>query len=715
MDSFLNNNNRNEFLEVAKGISKSKLIERMEGNKKPIRVHIKTKSSLIYHELNPSKEKTQKIMNNYFKTIKTKRDFSNEFSSNKEYNDYTIVNNKKILSPEINQNIFIQRSNINYMKKSSLKKSKENNIKIDEINNMNNNRNIEEKKNNNEQISRCVSFNSEIDENYKRNHSNKSSHNLEITNSNFSDNNNMNINSINNYNMNIIQDLNKNKLISPLASFNNSNKGKISIRNNIISKNFNYPKENIIFKQNKYKAFSNIDINSEPVSYRMNDSDNENMFKKENKNFQKKNLSNPNLMEYEKNNNKMNTIIKIEDLIYLEEKLKSILNSFDNLEDLKRLCVEWYNFYNYSSFYNVFKNFSLNNSKKLEEKNIGYEYSVLEFLSIIVIHEVINDINISQSTINCLNKLMSLVYQNFIIICDFFISIIPFYCKNTLWVKKLQNVIMKNKEIEISNNHFILLKNGCKSISILIKNILKFYNNNSNFVNGNELTFFLRRSSRILINTLNEYFKKKINYEVNKDKNNKNTEKNILDISSIINNKNIPNQKFTLILELNETIISIKKDSKGQVIIIPRPGLKQFLKEISKFYEIIIFTSYDKNYADQILNSIDKKNRYFEKRLYKEHTIFMNNIYIKDLSQLRRDLSKVIIIDNKPQNFELQKENGIYIRSFNGNKNDNVLLDLITILKKIASNNENDVRNEIKKFYNEIFSKITTDLNERTN
>jgi CTD small phosphatase-like protein 2 len=189
----------------------------------------------------------------------------------------------------------------------------------------------------------------------------------------------------------------------------------------------------------------------------------------------------------------------------------------------------------------------------------------------------------------------------------------------------------------------------------------------------------------------------------------------MIDISSIINNKNLPNQNFTLILELNETIISIKKDNKGKVIIIPRPGLTQFLKEISKLYEIIIFTTFDKNYADQIINSIDKKNRYFEKRLYKEHTIFINNIYIKDLSQLKRDLSKVIIIDNKPQNFELQKENGIYIRSFNGNKNDNVLLDLINILKKIACNNENDVRNEIKKLYNEIFSKITTDLNERTN
>ena len=232
MDSFLIHNNRNEFLEVVKGISKSKLMERMEGNKKPIRVHIKTKSSLIYHELNPSKEKTQKIMNNYFKTIKTKRDFSNELSSNKEYNDYTIVNNNnKNLNPEISQNVFFFFLNINYIKKSSLK-NKENNNKINDNNNKKN-RNIEEKKNN-EQISRRVSFNSEINDNSKRNHSNKSSNNLEITNSIISDNN-TNVNNINNnYNINIIHDLNKNKLISPLASFHNSNKGKVIIRNNII-------------------------------------------------------------------------------------------------------------------------------------------------------------------------------------------------------------------------------------------------------------------------------------------------------------------------------------------------------------------------------------------------------------------------------------------------------------------------------------------------
>ena len=89
----------------------------------------------------------------------------------------------------------------------------------------------------------------------------------------------------------------------------------------------------------------------------------------------------------------------------------------------------------------------------------------------------------------------------------------------------------------------------------------------------------------------------------------------------------------------------------------------------------------------------------------------MDNIFVKDLSRLGRDISKVIIIDNMPHNFRLQKENGIFIKNFYGeNSKDTALLDLIPILKDIASNEHNDVRIELKKFENEIFTKITTDL-----
>ena len=146
-------------------------------------------------------------------------------------------------------------------------------------------------------------------------------------------------------------------------------------------------------------------------------------------------------------------------------------------------------------------------------------------------------------------------------------------------------------------------------------------------------------------------------------------------------------------------------------MIMPRPGLKQFLKEISKIYEIIVFTSATQTYADPILNSLDIKNQYFDKRLYRQHTVLINDVYIKDLSKLGRDLTKVVILDNKPQNYELQKENGIYIKSYYGNnQNDKVLCYLIPILNKIANNPQNDVRKEIKKYQEEIYTKITTNL-----
>lgn len=76
-------------------------------------------------------------------------------------------------------------------------------------------------------------------------------------------------------------------------------------------------------------------------------------------------------------------------------------------------------------------------------------------------------------------------------------------------------------------------------------------------------------------------------------------------------------------------------------------------------------------------------------------------------------MSKVIIVDNMPQNFKLQKENGIFIKTFYGeDKHDTALIDLLPILIEIASNNrcDIDVRNELKKYNGYILKKITTNM-----
>ena len=111
-----------------------------------------------------------------------------------------------------------------------------------------------------------------------------------------------------------------------------------------------------------------------------------------------------------------------------------------------------------------------------------------------------------------------------------------------------------------------------------------------------------------------------------------------------------------------------------------RPGVEPFLKELNEYYELVVFTAGLKEYADWALNEIDPAN-YITHRLYRQHTIIRNNSYIKDLSRIGRDLSRIIIIDNIADNFQLQPDNGILIRSWIDDSNDTALEELSPLLK----------------------------------
>lgn len=68
-------------------------------------------------------------------------------------------------------------------------------------------------------------------------------------------------------------------------------------------------------------------------------------------------------------------------------------------------------------------------------------------------------------------------------------------------------------------------------------------------------------------------------------------------------------------------------------------------------------------------------------RLYREATCYVDGKYIKDLSYLNRDLSKVIIMDSNPEAFSRQPENGIALKPFLGDPNDKGLLEYIPFLE----------------------------------
>ena len=180
--------------------------------------------------------------------------------------------------------------------------------------------------------------------------------------------------------------------------------------------------------------------------------------------------------------------------------------------------------------------------------------------------------------------------------------------------------------------------------------------------------------------------------------------------------KNNSQKTLTLVLDLDETLMSFVyiNNEKKEGILRLRPFLYNFLNLVKEYYEIIIFTAATQTYADPILDIIEeKKGKYFNYRLYREHCSIVNNVIVKDISLIGRNIKHIIIVDNMQQNFKLQKNNGILISSFWGDDiNDKALLHLGRILVTIATNmidfNYNcDVKDEIIKFKDDILKNVS--------
>ena len=167
--------------------------------------------------------------------------------------------------------------------------------------------------------------------------------------------------------------------------------------------------------------------------------------------------------------------------------------------------------------------------------------------------------------------------------------------------------------------------------------------------------------------------------------------------------------KKKLILDLDETLVhsgfnpftrqsdislQINIDGRAHTInILKRPYVDEFLKEISNYYEIYVFTASMEEYASPVIDLIDKNN-IVRGKFFRQDCIFNNGLYIKDLFKVTNDLRDVIIIDNNPSSYVTNEDNGIPIKTWYDDLNDNELIKLIPLLKYLS--NVDDVRNIIR-------------------
>ena len=201
---------------------------------------------------------------------------------------------------------------------------------------------------------------------------------------------------------------------------------------------------------------------------------------------------------------------------------------------------------------------------------------------------------------------------------------------------------------------------------------------------------------------------------------NYNYEQNYSYVSSIINESDINinslnnnTKKKTLILDLDETLVhssfkpiiynntfyppdiflSINFNGKiHRVYVLIRPFLSEFLKEMDKIFNIIIFTASVKEYANPLLDILDKE-KIIKKRFFREHCVFNSGKYIKKLENINQNLKDTILVDNNPISYSLNKKNGLPIKSWHYEQNDKELLNIMNVLNFLS--NVNDVRDYI--------------------
>uniref|UniRef100_A0A674HV08 protein-serine/threonine phosphatase n=1 Tax=Taeniopygia guttata TaxID=59729 RepID=A0A674HV08_TAEGU len=143
--------------------------------------------------------------------------------------------------------------------------------------------------------------------------------------------------------------------------------------------------------------------------------------------------------------------------------------------------------------------------------------------------------------------------------------------------------------------------------------------------------------------------------------------------------KPISNADFIVPVEIDGTI--------HQVYVLKRPHVDEFLQRMGELFECVLFTASLAKYADPVADLLDRWG-VFRARLFRESCVFHRGNYVKDLSRLGRELSKVIIVDNSPASYIFHPENAVPVQSWFDDMTDTELLDLIPFFEGLSKEEE---------------------------
>jgi len=147
----------------------------------------------------------------------------------------------------------------------------------------------------------------------------------------------------------------------------------------------------------------------------------------------------------------------------------------------------------------------------------------------------------------------------------------------------------------------------------------------------------------------------------------------------------------TLVLDLEETLVSSTWDRKHGWRHAKRPGVDQFLQTMANYYEIVLYSPSIDGVADPVVSSLDKQQCIMH-RLYRDATYYQDGIHKKDISRLGRKMGKIVVLDDDVDAV-LHPDHMICVPPYTDptDRTDNVLERLTPFLVNLARQGYDDI------------------------
>ena len=439
-------------------------------------------------------------------------------------------------------------------------------------------------------------------------------------------------------------------------------------------------------------------------------------------------------LEYNNNesNKQSSNKIKNDENVKTKNNNKTTKELFDKNEIAKINKVNIYKINNLKDIYlDLLELFNIQLKKNEKSKELYNELSNdIKLLSYKYINFVFSED--MELLINIFSNITE-IHKYLIIEIYFFISVIYLFDENTLSNNYLMisyktaifySILNFQNILNILNTSFSLVNdaliNKIKSINKILLPTLKLINPNvpsnnqikefisqNNIINSNNNLGIIKLVSSLkenanLISKLNEL--KKLDDKTTEEKDIKREikfEKQINPLLPLMNKKKF---KFSIAIELDETLVHYCEEGDNYYAKV-RFGTENFLKNISNFFEIIVVSTSGKEYSNIIIDNLNKENK-----CYVEHRLFIEDFSEKqDLTNINRDLRKIIFVCHNYDFINAPKENIILLKEFLGEEEDREIVKLYSELKQFINDYDSidednfDIRNEIPKIMERIY------------